>query len=374
MNKIYINILLFTTLVSATPNGFDLEKEQKKLSTKVFNNYDKNHDKRLSFQEFKQFSKEMKEKEQLKRANSLIKKCDQDGNGIIELTETTIEKDFRNFSRKNLQNSCPLPQMFIKRMDKNNDKTITREEIIASMSQPIEMIQPPFPMERVKKPTEHLKRFKERLEGCDKNKDKEISLIELTSVGCFMTSDTFLEYSPDPKKSFKIAEIKKAPKDETMNELEQMLELCDQDKNKEITLLEVTSKKCRMSSDDFLRSDRDKNELLSIEEFKMMLNPTPKQQKFTVEKNMPVEAQINIAYGMCDSNRDHKLSKEEAKSCELSLDIFNKFDGDKSGTIERNDLENMRLMREFELVDNNENKELDLEEFAERMGSRCRVF
>jgi len=374
MNRLYINILLFTTLVSATPNSFDLEKEQKKLSEKVFKNYDINHDKRLSFQEFKQFSKEMKEKEQLKRAENLIKKCDKDGNGIIELTETTIEKDFRNFSRKNLKKDCPLPQMFIKRMDRDKDEKITRKEILASMSQPIGMMQPPFPRDRVKKPTDRVKEFKKRIQECDKNKDKEISLVELTSAGCFMTSDTFLEYSSDPKKSFKIADIKKAPKEDSFNEVDQMINICDKDKNKKITLVEFTSNKCRMSSDEFLKSDKNRDESLSIEEFKALINPPREQQKFTIEKNMPEEVQINIAYGMCDSNRDHVLTKEEAKTCQLSLNIFNKFDSDKSGTIEQNDLENMRLLREFELVDNNENKELDIEEFAERMGSRCRVF
>ena len=373
--KLTITTLLLLSTLCVAETEFNLEQEKSKLSNKVFNHYDIDKSTTLSLKEFATFSKEMKEKEQEKRIAMLIKSCDKDGNGQIELSEVPTEKEMREMFKKriNMATMCHMDSMRFKFIDKDKSENISKEEILLSFNR--QRFRMPEEMEIPKR--DELKLFKERLKGCDKNEDGEITLVEATADMCYMSSDTFLQYSSNPKKSFKIDKVTNAPKDDKKERMEHQFKECDSDKNQKLTLVEATSKWCQIvSSDSFSRLDTDENSYLTKSELFKMYDEhrRPSKMPFKIMKEMPPEAQIHIAFGQCDEDRNGKMSKAEAKSCELSMEIFEKFDYDKSNTIEQNDLEMMEQEAEFKMVDMNSNNKIDPKEFAERMGNRCRVF
>jgi Ca2+-binding EF-hand superfamily protein len=376
MKPIIINILLLSTLcIAETQFDLELEKDKSKLSNKVFNHYDIDKSKTLSFKEFSIFSKEMKEKEQEKRVVMTIKSCDKDGNGKIELSEVPTQKEMREMfkKRKNMATMCHMDSMRFKRIDKDNNENITKEEILLSYQRAFgEWGNPPMEMPK----RDELKDFKEGLERCDKNEDGEITLIEATSDICYMTSETFLQYSSNYEKSFKIDEVTEAPKYDKDEEIDHKFKECDSNKDDQLTLVESTSKWCHISSDTFIRLNTDNNEYLAKSEFYKMYdeNIEPLRIPFKIMKEMPPEAQIHIAFGQCDEDKNGKMSRDEAKACELPMEIFEKFDYDTSDTIEQNDLEMIQKRAEFEMVDMNSNNKIEPKEFEERMGNRCRIF
>ena len=373
MKATIATILLLLTLCVAETE-FNLEKEKSKLSNKVFNHYDIDKSKTLSFEEFSTFSKEMREKELEKRVAMTIKFCDKNGNGKIESSEVPTPKEMREMfvKRKNIATMCHMDSIRFKIIDKDNSKSISREEILLSFKTPMAMREM---INRVPK-IDKLQIFKDRLKRCDKNEDGNISLIEATSRGCYITSDTFLQYSPNYKTSFKIDKVAHAPKHNKKEEIEYDFKKCDSNSDNNLTLVEATSKWCHLTSDDFIELDRDKNNYLDKREFSQMYaeDVKPPKMPFKIMKDMPPEAKIHIAFAQCDEDENRKMSRDEAKKCEISMEIFNRFDYDKSNTIEQNDLETMQRHREFERVDMNSDKKIDQKEFAERMGNRCRVF
>ena len=224
---------------------------------------------------------------------------------------------------------------------------------------------------------DELKDFKERLERCDKNEDKEITLIEATADMCYMTSETFLQYSSSHEKNFRIDTVTHAPKEDKDERINHQFKQCDSNNDQQLTLVEATSLRCRhISSDTFIRLNTDKNKYLTKRELSKMYDESvePRRMPFRIMKEMPPEAQIQIAFGECDEDKNRKMSIDEAKACELSMEIFEKFDYDTSNTIEQNDLEMIQKKAEFKMVDMNSNNKIELKEFAERMGNRCRVF
>lgn len=376
MKPIVINILLLSTLcIAETQFDLELEKDKSKLSNKVFNHYDIDKSKTLSFKEFTLFSKEMKKKEQEKRVSMTIKSCDKNGNGKIELSEVPTRKEMREMfkKRKNMATMCHMDSIRFKMIDKDKNENISKEEILLSYQRPLRMWENPS-MKMPKR--DKLKEFKERLKGCDKNEDENITLIEFTADRCYMDSETFLQYSSNYEKSFKIDEITEAPKHDKDEVTNHQFKVCDSNKDQQLTLVEATSKWCHISSDTFNRLDIDNNKYLAKSELSKMydIHIKPPRMPFKIMKEMPLEAQIHIAFGQCDEDKNRKMSRKEAKACELPMETFDKFDYDKSDTIEQNDLEMMHQRAEFEIVDINNNNKIEPKEFEERMGNRCRVF
>jgi len=377
MKPIIINILLLSTLcIAETEFDLELQKDKSKLSNKVFNHYDTDKSRTLSFKEFSIFSKEMRQKEQEKRAVMTIKSCDKNGNEKIELSEVPTEKEMRKMfeNRKNMATMCRMDSMRFKFIDKDNNENITKEEILLSYQRPMARWGATMAMEIPKR--DDLKFFKEGLERCDKNEDGEITLIEWTSDMCYRNSETFLQYSSNYEKSFKINEVKNTPKHDKDEETNHQFKKCDSNNDQKLTLVESTSKWCHITSDEFSRFDTDNNNYLVKNELSKMYdeNTKPSKISFKIMKNMPSEVQISIAFGRCDEDKNAKMSRDEAKACELPMETFEKFDYDKSNTIEKNDLEMMQKRREFEIVDMNSNDKIEPKEFMERMGNRCRVF
>jgi Ca2+-binding EF-hand superfamily protein len=372
----FTNILLFSTLCFAeTP--FDLEKEKTKLSNKIFNHYDIDKNSSLSFDEFILFSKDIKKKEEEKRAEKMIKSCDKDGNGTIEFTELLTQKELRGLFKsggRKMHNFCTYPKSMFQQMDTNENESITKLEILVSYQQRMRGFGvPPVSVRK----RDELKDFKERLTSCDKNEDGNLTLIEATAKGCYLTSDVFLEYSSNPKKSFKIADIKKSPTNGKSNRANLMFKKCDKNQDNKVSLVEATSMFCHITSDMFIEMDENNDSFLLKEDLKKMFGKRdkPLRPKFEeMAKNMPKEMLIPMAFSMCNENRDEKMTKKEAQKCGIDMKLFNAFDSDKSETIEENDLEIIQVRREFDMVDMNEDKKINAKEFAERMGNRCRVF
>ena len=247
--KITITTILLLSTLCVAETEFNLEKEKSKLSNKVFNHYDIDKSKTLSFEEFSIFSKEMREKELEKRVAMTIKSCDKNGNGKIELSEVPTPKEMREMFKKriNMANMCRMDSIRFKVIDKDNSKSISKEEILLSYKRPMWAIPPE---ENPRK--NELKFFKKKLERCDKNEDGNITLIEATSNRCYMTSDTFLQYSPNYKTSFKIDKITHAPKNDKNEEIEHDFKECDSNSDNKLTLVEATSKWCHLTSDTFI--------------------------------------------------------------------------------------------------------------------------
>ena len=372
--KLTITTILLLSTLCVAETEFNLEQEKSKLSNKVFNHYDIDKSKTLSFKEFSVFSKEMKQKEQEKRVTMTIKSCDKNGNGQIELSEVPTEKEMREMFKKRtrMATMCHMDSMRFKFIDKDKSENISKKEILLSYNR--QRFRMPVEIETPKR--DELKDFKKRLERCDKNEDGEITLMEATADMCYMNSDTFLQYSSNYEKSFQINKVTHAPKDDKEERIEHEFKECDSNNDEKLTLVEATSKWCHITSDTFARLDTDKNNYLAKSELSKMYdeNTKPRRMPFKIMKEMPPEAQIHIAFGQCDEDRNRKMSIDEAKKCELPMEIFEKFDYDKSNSIEQNDLEMMEKQREFKMVDMNSNNKIDPKEFSERMGNRCRIF
>lgn len=371
MKKIILIVLLVTFGVAA--GHFDIDKEKLKLSNRVFDYYDKDKSKTLSFKEFILFLRDVRKKEQEKRLNLTLKRCDKNKDGKIGSDEVPTEEELDDMfrERKRMDKVCVMNKRIFEAVDRNKDNFVTRDEILLSFEKPRVVSR----AMRVSKRDE-LKDFKRFLKRCDKNKDGAITLIEATDQMCFMSSDIFLQYSKDPKKSFKIAKITHTPKYNDKDEVDHMFLDCDKDRDKHLNLIEATSKWCHLTSNDFLRLDKDKDKLLNKEELSKMFAPRANPKKFIFKnlKNMPDDIKMNIAFHQCDSNKDGIFTQNEAKKCEFPMNIFKKFDYDKSKTIEQSDVDLIRKHREFERVDMNSDKKIDKDEFAQRMGSRCRIF
>ena len=129
--KITITTILLLSTLCVAETEFNLEKEKSKLSNKVFNHYDIDKSKTLSFEEFSTFSKEMREKELEKRVVMTIKSCDKNGNGKIDLTEVPTPKEMREMFKKrtNMAKMCRMDSMRFKFIDKDNNENISKEAI-----------------------------------------------------------------------------------------------------------------------------------------------------------------------------------------------------------------------------------------------------
>ena len=133
---------------------------------------------------------------------------------------------------------------------------------------------------------------------------------------------------------------------------------------------------CHIPSDEFIKLDADSNKYLSKNEIKKMydeLNGVDSVQ-VKISEEMPPIIQISMALNQCDEDKDKKLTKDEAETCELPMKTFEKFDYDKSDSIEQNDMEMIQTEEEFNMVDMIKNKKLEPKEFQERMGNRYREF
>ncbi len=376
--KNFIKLSVISTLLSTTlalaDNSFDLEKEQSKLSYRVFEYYDTNRDKTLSLDEFVRFSKEIQKKEQEKLLAKTLKSCDKNKNKQIEASEIPTDKELEEAFKKDFYNAekmCPLDKIEFDSIQKEHNDFITKEELLQSYNQRYFGMWNHKPTEEPKE--DKLKHFKERLKECDKNKDGSLTLIEATADLCYMSSEDFLNYSKSPDESFVIDEISTISTNQEM-EQEERFKHCDSNSDNKLNLVEATSLFCTMTSDEFIKLDSDHNNYIDPTEIKKMYEEASLNTPVKIVKEMPPIVQISIALNQCDEDKNRILTKDEAELCELPMATFEKYDFDKSNSVEDNDMKMAQNIEAFNQVDINGNQKLEAEEFEERMGNRCRSF
>ena len=372
--KIVIAFIILMVVVSAKEQFFKkLEKSKQELTQELFNHYDSDKNGVLSFDEFKIFYKEAKAKAKAieKRALSVIKSCDKNGNNKIELNEVPSIEDISKMEKNGkIEYSCKqIEKEFFKIIDKDKNNIVTKDEYINFLLKPRKLIRPQKMIE--------LDIFKNKLKNdCDINRDGKITLKEATSERCLINSDTFIKYSGGADKSFKISDVKSAPKDDTEELVEHMLKECDKNGDLKLTLVEATSKWCNMFYEDFIRLDKNKDNILNKREFAKRYDFKKSNSKPSIEdvKNYSPSQKVVFAYDACDYNADNKLSKKEAKECKLPIKIFEKYDYDKNSYIGQNDLELIKIHTLFKRTDTNNNSKIDFNEFRDKMANVCVVF
>ena len=309
LSKITLLILCLSSVILAQELEFDLVKEKNKFNKNIFIQYDKDKNKVLSFEEFNFFSKEIKKKMLNEIANEVMRMCDKNTNSVITVDEllTASELDIL----VNEEEQCLLSKNELSQMDNNKDNKVTRREYLLFVNDAISH-KSMFPNEReniIKISEEELIIFKEHLNDCDSNKDKYISLVELTSHKCYMTSEVFLQYSANPKESFKISEVTQAP---------------------------------------YSSLSKEKNNF--------------KQNMLKID-SLPKEIQIGFLFSMCDVNNDMKLTIQEAQDSNVSIEVFDNLDYDKNSVIEKSDVDMIYTIGKFHKADSNHNKKIELNEF-----------
>ena len=370
--KIVIAFITLMVVVSAKEQFFKkLEKGKHELTQELFNHYDSDKNGVLVFSEFKLFYKDAKVKAMEKRALRVIKSCDKNGNGTIELSEVpSIEDISKIYENGKIEYSCKqIDKDFFKIIDKDKNNIVTKDEYIKFLLKPKKWTSP--------KKMSELDMFKYKLKNfCDINKDGNITLKEATSLRCFIDSDTFIKYSGGADKSFKISDVKSAPKDDTEELAEHMLKECDKNGDLKLTLVEATSRWCKMFYEDFVRLDKNKDNILSKSEFAKRYDFKKSNSKPSIEdvKNYSPSQKVTFAYNACDYNADNKLSKKEAKECKLPIKIFKKYDYDKNSYIGQNDIELIKIHSLFKRTDTNNNSKIDFNEFIDKMANVCVVF
>ncbi len=377
MKRVIGTLSILATLCMAKDAFYaELERGKSKLTQKVFNHYDRDKNTILSFKEFSILYKEAKEKAMEKRAKIVIKSCDKNGNGKIDLKEApSIEEMQKIYKKSKMQarvKMCRMNKEEFKYIDKDNNKVITKGELIDSYKRPRWSY-----MQKNRQKIDKLKIFKTHLkEDCDKNKDGKITLKEATSMRCYMDSDTFIKYSGGADKSFKISDVKDTPKDDTEERIKHLIKMCDKNGDLKLNLVEATSKWCQMSYDRFEELNKNRDNYLSKSELMGLYKEYKESNIATIEhmKDAPAEVQISFALGACDADNSEDLSRQEAKKCKLSMKIFNKFDYDKNAKIDKSDMDLMAQHRTFKMTDTNSDGKIDFKEFSARMSRMCVIF
>ncbi|RUM70244.1 MAG: hypothetical protein DSZ08_05110 [Sulfurovum sp.] len=235
-------------------------------------------------------------------ASEVMTVCDKNNDNFIALDELVPESKWDLSQRSYKQ--CFLREDEFKSMDKNKDNLLSIQEYLSFFESADSKYKGMLSSHK-----EELDSFKDTLTLCDKNKDGQLTLVEFTSNQCHMSSDMFLNYSASYQKSFEIAKVTKLPP--------------------------------RLS----IGRDEDKLDINAMD-------------------GLPKEAQVGILFSMCDTNKDMRLIVEEAQNCKLNMEIFDTFDYDKSTSIDKNDIAMISREEEFNRVDLNQNKKIDLEEFS----------
>lgn len=118
-----------------------------------------------------------------------------------------------------------------------------------------------------------------------------------------------------------------------------------------------------MSSDKFIAMDTDKNSFLGKSE---LIQEKKRKENSQIDlndiKHLPPQMHIALIFSICDTNQNMKLTTQEAVECKLNMNVFTKYDYDKSNTIEENDIDKVYISGEFKRLDTDVNNVIDIEE------------
>jgi len=391
--KIFKILLISTLFLSAGDKSIDIAKEQEKIVKKVFNLYDSDSSGKLDIKEFTKFSLESNKRRMLNKIEEVISACDKNKNGTIEvsekITDKELEKLYNSDQKKYLKKrNCLILTEFFEKMDIDHNSKLTKDELLNfSLKQRYKYIrkQTPIGKKFVKIREERMKKtFVDRLKRCDKNKDGNITLVELTSINCGMRSEFFLQQTKDINGSFSLKNVKidnkihKEPKP-----YENFMLFCDANRDDKITLVEATSEKCFMpyiSSEEFLKIDINKDGYLTQKEIskaqdKHKKGNTPKA-KFNKNypKKIPKFIIMHEIATLCNIDKNDYIDKKEAIECEVPLKLFDALDTDKNSILNDDDYKQIMINGNFERKDLNKDKMLDFKEFKRGFSGQCSAF
>jgi Ca2+-binding EF-hand superfamily protein len=257
--------------------------------------------------------RERKRLQELKHVQSIITSCDKNGDNQISLDE--VPKRYNNSNPVGvydieLKELCFISQYEFSAKDKNHDNILTAGELLAKNN----VI--PYPIV-------------EDINSEERDKIREASL----------------------KRHY---------------------ELCDKNSDGKLSLAEATTKKCRIPSEIFIESDSNKDNFLTLEEISKGAKEHEQRvpivtpvRPIKLPPTMPVEIRMMIKLTTCDTNRDRKLSEEEAVSCNFSKEVFKESDKNKDGFFSEEDMTIFNLLRQFKRIDKNGDDYLDIKEFQE---------
>jgi len=317
--KIFKILLISTLFLSAGDKSIDIAKEQEKIVKKVFNLYDRDSSGKLDFKEFAKFNIEIMKKGMDNEINMLILTCDRNKNGIIDSSDKITTSEFEKiYNSDNMQGQrviiCSILSDLFEIIDTNHDNKITKDELLVSVLKDKYALDKRYSVyESSKKKIDKISykiaktNLIKRLKNCDKNHDNQITLIELTSKECKMHSEFFLMQTKDINGSFSLQNVKfENTTYKDSKPYESTMHYCDINRDNRITLVEATSNRCfasNISSEEFLEIDINKDGYITKQEISLA------QDKYKKKKLKKLKLEISNIGKVSKSEVIRKISK-----------------------------------------------------------------
>ncbi len=309
-------IVLLPLFLISTLFALDDSNQKQKNENSLFLQFDINKNDRISFKEIHDYKVESDTKRLKIEIRKIFKRCDQNKDGKISKEEAAFEI---GKNEKQIDKECRLPAIVLDTMDLNQDGFLDKNEALENIRLSIS--------QRSKITKQMRQKLKEREE---KIRAKYI--------------------------------VKR-------------FEICDKDKDEQLTLREATSRICGYDSDSFDELDKDHDELLSFDEMSVKRDPQKILQKKLKSKKFQQaspEKKLPMAMYLCDSDNDGILSKNEAfyADCNIKSSVFKKYDFNKDGFIDRDESGMVYEFESFQKYDKNKDGFLDKKEFLKSKYAR----
>jgi len=361
--KIFKILLISTLFLSAGDKSIDIAKEQEKIVKKVFNLYDSDSSGKLDFKEFAKFINTSDKRSILNKAEDIVSSCDKNKNGTIEISEKVKEEELEKLYSANVQRDikiikCAYLNDYFEKIDLNSDSKLTKEELVSFLlKMRYRLVKKDAIIEKKVAKMREIrikKSFIKRLKTCDSNKDGNITLIELTSDKCRLNSEIFLKQTKDVNGSFSLQNVKLDDIFRKSEPLKEIMQFCDINRDNKLTLAEVTSRKCffyYMNSEEFLKIDINKDGYLTNKE---ILKAQENYKKKKVKK-----VKFNIS------------DREKAPKFVIISDIAYLCNSDKNSFIDKKEAIECEVpLKLFNTLDTNKNGILDDSDYKQMMINR----
>ncbi len=296
------------------------------IATDPFKEMDKNGDAKISFEEFFQFEQLQKKQRAEKEIKRIMSQCDKNKDGSISkeelASEDEMEKyldpvaydDFEESERFNVLNKrCMFPREAMDFLDIDGNGSVSHEEMLQANSQdrrPSKKMEQKLEKRMQKR---EAKRKRKEFSTCDTNGDQLLSLREIVSMKC------------------------------TIHMFTEQFDAYDKNKDQLLTLDEITA------------------DLKPLE-----FRPPGMPSKAELRKKMSPLMRLESSMYDCDKDGDGRLGKNETieAECEQDMVFFDSVDYDQDGYISQEELQRVRMKKDFDRLDKNKNGFLEKEEFG----------